>query len=256
MSDSSEYQKKKDFFAKMLTIFGRKPVLEALQDPKIDVFKLHLADSNKPTPVLNEMLQIAQRRNIEVAYYDKKSLSRISKNAKQDQGVALDIHCQHFGDVTEIVTKPIHNMQLLALDGVTNPQNVGMIIRSVAASPMHGLILANKGCAKLDSLVIKASAGAIFKANIYRCEQLDSCLKELSDNQFEIIAVDARGELKLGDAAGSGAKVFVMGNESEGISTKVKNICQRTLSIPMSNGVESLNVATAAALVAFQGLYR
>ena len=90
-NDSAEYLAKKAFFDKVLTIYGRNAVMEALADEAVTIHKLHLSKSNKDANVLEKMKDIAKKRDIEVVYHDKQSLSRISKNAKQDQGVALDI---------------------------------------------------------------------------------------------------------------------------------------------------------------------
>ena len=94
--DSEAYLKKKSFFDKVLTIYGRNAVMEALEDQAVSIHKLHLSKSNKDADVLEQMKSVAQKRGIEVKYHDKQSLSRISKNAKQDQGVALDIVLRAF----------------------------------------------------------------------------------------------------------------------------------------------------------------
>ena len=91
MQDSPEYIAKKSFYDKVLTVYGRNPVMEALEDESITIHKLHLSKSNKDADVLEQMKDIAKKRDIEVVYHDKQALSRISKNAKQDQGVALDM---------------------------------------------------------------------------------------------------------------------------------------------------------------------
>ena len=83
MEDSKEYLAKKAFFAKIITIYGRNSVLEVLEDKTIKIHKLHLADSNKSVAQLDRMVNIANSRDIEIDYHDKKALSRISKNAKQ-----------------------------------------------------------------------------------------------------------------------------------------------------------------------------
>ena len=95
--DSKEYLEKKAFFDKVLTIYGRNAVMEALEDNTITVHRLHLSNSNKDTGQLLGMKKIADQRGIEIRYHDKASLSRISKNAKQDQGVALDSGLDPFG---------------------------------------------------------------------------------------------------------------------------------------------------------------
>ena len=85
--DSQEYLDKKRFFDQLLTIFGRKPVLEALQEKGSKIHRLHLADSNKKAKILDDIIALAKDKGAEIIYHDSKALSRISKNAKQDQTV-------------------------------------------------------------------------------------------------------------------------------------------------------------------------
>jgi len=89
--DSKNYLNKKAFFDKVLTIYGRNAVLEALEDRSLTIYKLHLSSSNRASKQLDKMEKLAKKRDIEIAYHNKQTLSRISKNSKQDQGVALDI---------------------------------------------------------------------------------------------------------------------------------------------------------------------
>jgi len=105
MKDSPEYLAKKAFFEKVLTIYGRNAVLEALEDNTVSIHKLHLSKSNKDAPVLEQMKFLAEKRTIEIKYHDKQSLSRISKNARQDQGVALDIVLEHYGDAESFIAQ-------------------------------------------------------------------------------------------------------------------------------------------------------
>lgn len=240
----------------MLTIFGRKPVLEALQDTRLQPYRLHLADSNKRAALIDEMVDLAKQRGAEVLYHDKQSLSRISKNAKQDQGVALDIECAGFGDAEDLLANCPADLDLMALDGVTNPQNLGMIIRSVCASPMTGLLLPERGCARLDALVIKASAGTLFRARIYRCHDLAQTLADFVRIGAAVYGLEANASQSLASFTPRPRSIFVMGNETHGLSPEVRAVCTEGLSIPMCNGVESLNVSVAASLLAFRGLFR
>ena len=156
-SDSAEYLKKKVFFDQLITVYGRKPVLEILDDEKLDIYRLHLADSNRGGGIIDQIKQLAERRNIEVLYHNRAQLARISRNSKQDQGVACDIHCPGYQPYEQAINSLTEGdpKVLIAIDGVTNPQNLGMIIRSVTASPCYGLLLPTKGVAEISSLVIK-----------------------------------------------------------------------------------------------------
>lgn len=254
-TDTAAYTAKKRLFSRMLTVFGRKPVLEALQDEQLKAFRLHLADSNKPAAILTDLIRLAEARGVEVHYHDKTALSRISKNSQQDQGVALDIECEKLGDADGFLQDLPERFELIAVDSVTNPQNLGMIIRSVCASPITGLLLPEKGCAKLDALVIKASAGTLFRARILRCRDLAESLKTFSQHGARVYGLDAHAPQSISGFVPTARSIYVLGNETDGLSRPVAEACTDLLSIPMSHGVESLNVGVAASLLAFRSIF-
>ena len=235
-----------------ITLYGRKPALEALLNPALTVHCLHLATSNRPSGIISQLLKIASERKIEVRHHDRLALSRISKNSKQDQGVALDIRCENFCSVNDFLIRKIRGKTLLALDGITNPQNVGMIIRSATAAGVDGLLYPAKGVAALGPLVIKASAGTVFRAPIIHCDAVGTALAALKQAGFRIAVLDSGGDDSLYDFQPASPTVFVLGSESEGISQQTLEVADIRIRIPMKNGVESLNVAVAAALVAFR----
>ena len=232
-----------------LTLYGRKPVLEALQS---DVTALRLHTAGKPEGIMADIIRLARQHGIEIKHHNRRQLSFISKNTRQDQGVALDIEAPGLGDVADLPDGPGH---YLALDGLTNPQNLGMIVRSVAASPMNGLILPSHGSAQLDPLAYKASAGTLVRASIYRCEHLAPALAEFREQGFRIYGLDGSGEILLNELPSEARTIFVMGNESYGLSPEVRVICDQLVRIPMAGGVESLNVSAAATLVAFRQFF-
>ena len=251
MRDSADYQRKKAFFDSLLTIYGRKPVLEALRDPALSVYRLHLADSNKPGGIIAEMIAEAEKRDVEICWHDKKALSRISKNSKQDQGVAADLRLQGHRELEDFIREPgAKPFRLIALDGITNPQNLGMIVRSVCAGNVDGLILPRKGCAALSPLVIKASVGTLFKTTLLRCEDLQQGLQQLKP-LATLCTLSSHASESLFTYQPEGSVVYILGNETEGVSKEVAALSDQSLSIPMNNGVESLNVAVTAGLVAF-----
>ena len=247
MQDSQEYKDKKAFFEKIITLYGRNVVIEVLQDENVEVHKLHLASSNKPDGAVKTILSLAKSRKIEVTYHEKNSLSRISKNAKQDQGVAIDIIAKSYLNANEI--KKMSTYRLIALDGIQNPQNLGMIIRSCAAGNVDGIILPKKSSAKISPLVIKASAGTLFKLPIYFCNALEDILPDLDDTKIYALSSHAKNDIY--DLEPCKKSIFVLGNESDGVSQEVTKLCNNSISIPMKRGVESLNVAVTASLIAF-----
>ena len=248
--DSDEYLAKKAFFDKVLTIYGRNAVMEALEDEAITIHKLHLSKSNKDASVLEDMKRIAKKREIEVAYHDKQALSRISKNAKQDQGVALDIVLEHFGDEHGFMDTH-KSYRILALDGISNPQNLGMIIRSCAAGNLDAILLPTKGAAQISPLVIKASVGTLFKMPIIKTTNLTKTLKSFQSEGASLYTLSSHASNSYKEQSYSNKTIFVLGNESEGVSKAVESVCDKSIAIPMQRGVESLNVAVTASLLAF-----
>ena len=254
--DRPEYLARKKIFDHMITIYGRNPVLEVLRDPSLQIYRLHLAKSNRDSSTVRELKDLAAKRDIEVALHSREQLSRISRNNKQDQGVACDIYCPGFQPYQEAL-KDLKNLStadnpcIIALDSVTNPQNLGMIIRSVTASPAYGLLLPSKGSAAISPLVIKASAGTAFKGNILSCDDLEDSLKEFQKRGFKLCTLTSHNATPIKDFSAKDPIVFILGNETHGVRQSIMDISDYRISIPMENGVESLNVAVTAALVAF-----
>lgn len=235
-----------------LTIYGRNPVLEALQDRQLEVLRLHLARSNKDSTIIRQLRTLAEQRDIPVVLHGKLELSRISRNSRQDQGVAADLLCPSLQDVSCLYQQASAAGRFVALDGINNPQNLGMVIRSVGASACDGLVISRQtGNTRLSPLVIKASAGAFFKTPIYTCDDLEASLGKLQQAGFTIITLNADASHSLFGMQLPERCVFVLGNESEGISPGVAQLADINVAIPLQRGIESLNVAVTAALVAF-----
>ncbi|MEM8499577.1 MAG: RNA methyltransferase [Pseudomonadota bacterium] len=237
-----------------ITVYGRNPVLEALNNPGLQVDRLHLADSNKAGSTIQQMLGLAARRDIEVVYHGRRELSRISRNGRQDQGVALDIYCpttQSFDAWINQASTSASDLSLLALEGVTNPQNLGMCIRSASAAGVDAIFLAGKGSSGLNPLAIKASAGTVFNAPLVYCRDFVDAMASLKHLGCRIYTLAAAADHSLHDLVPPCHGVFVLGNETSGVSPELKSISTHSLSIPMQNQVESLNVAASATLVAF-----
>jgi 23S rRNA (guanosine2251-2'-O)-methyltransferase len=251
--DSQAYLDKKKFFDGILTIYGRKPVLEALQDKSTHIHRLHLADSNKSASIIEEITKLAKAKGAEVVFHSRQALSRISKNASQDQGVAADLICRGFQTHEHFLQQNTNKkFTLLALDGITNPQNLGMIIRSACAGNIDGILLPQHGSAQIDPLVIKASAGTVFRAPVLRCASLISALNDFKQQGTLICSMSSHAKSELKEFIPTQACIYVLGNETEGVSKEITQLCDQHVRIAMNNGVESLNVAVTAALIAFK----
>jgi 23S rRNA (guanosine2251-2'-O)-methyltransferase len=252
MPETTNYLEKKSFFDRVLTVYGRKPVLETLQDTTLVCHAVHLAHSNREAGIVAEIRQHAQQLGVPIKLHSREELARISKNGKQDQGVAVDVVCPSFRSLEDYLDAPADQpRRLLALDGINNPQNLGMIIRSAAAGKIDGVVLPRKGTAALGPLVIKASAGTLYRAPLLLCQSLPEALRLCQERSAQICILEADAPLSLFDYKEQGFCVYVLGNETEGVCTQVRALADTQLSIPMCNGVESLNVAVTASLIAF-----
>ncbi len=238
---------------KLLTVYGRKPVRETLLDPGIHCHALHLASSNREGGIITDIRKLAEQRDLPVRLHSRESLARISRNGRQDQGIALDVFCPAFGrlDAYLRTASAAAKGRLLALDGITNPQNLGMIIRSAAAGDIDGILLPGSGNASLGPLVIKASAGTIFRAPILMCDTLLAGLEQCRARGAEICILGAEAGQSLFERPAAPFTVYVLGNETDGVSDAARALADCALSIPMRNGVESLNVAVTASLIAY-----
>ena len=228
--------------------------MEALQDPRLCPSRLHLADSNKPGGIVGQIEKLAKTRAIDIQAHTRQALSRISKNGKQDQGVALDLFCPEFDsfdNFTAAGMKSSNGFKAVLLDGITNPQNVGMIIRSCCAAGINAIFYPRRSVAALGPLVIKSSAGTLFNAPIIQCEDARLTAQSLQARGFDIAVLDSHAETSLFDFKPAKPIVYVLGGETDGVDNTIKNAASVSLRIPMTNNVESLNVAVTAALVAF-----
>jgi len=239
----------------LLTLYGRNAVLEALEDDALDCRMLHLATSNRPGGTISDIRRAAGRRGVPARSHSREALARISRNGRQDQGVALDVYCPKLREF-ESVLAPAANVDgrchLIALDGVTNPQNLGMAIRSATAAGIDGFLCADRGNPALGPLVIKASAGTVFRAPLLRCADIAHAARTLQRDGFTVYRLQAAAPQDLRTAQPfANRALFVLGGETDGISDDVRQLPGEDLAIPMANGVESLNVAVSAALVAY-----
>lgn len=141
------------------------------------------------------------------------------------------------------------------LDGVSNPSNVGMVLRVAVAAGIVATVVPTSGVPELGSLVIKASAGVALRAPVLRSVSALSAVRSLRNGGVEVFALEAGAESLWSwsppDASTSGLVAFVLGNESTGVDPEVRAASSGAVAVPLEGGVESLNVAAAAAVVAF-----
>ena len=238
-----------------ITVFGRKPVLEVLADRSLEIDKVVLA-TNAREASAQEILRLAGERGVTVRREPADRVTRLSRNGRQDQGVVADVRSVGMTLIdpwiADLPASTAEGRSVLVLDGVTNPANVGMILRSATAAGLDGVVLPRRGTAEVGPLVIKASAGVAFRAPILRTPTVEHALEGLQGAGFTLLALEADVPQSLFDTPFPERTALVLGSETHGVTPEARAWIHDWVSIPMAGGVESLNVAAAATVVAFE----
>ncbi|WP_405064500.1 RNA methyltransferase [Kribbella sp. NBC_01505] len=233
---------------KWITIYGRKPVLEALADPTLSVAKVVVAD-NATGGSLQEILRAADQSGTPVERATASRVKWLAGNGKHDQGVVADVNAPRMTPLDEFVReRGKRPTNVFLLDGVTNPGNVGMILRTATGAGFDGVILPRAGTPHVGPLVIKASAGIAFQAPIVNTSTAKTAVDTLRTAGYHVYGLSARTRDSLFRTELAPRAVYVLGGETNGITVSTDS----DLQIPLHAGVESLNVAVAAAVVAFE----
>lgn len=232
-----------------MTVFGRKPVLEALTDRRLDVDKVILAD-NARGAAAREIIDAAGARSVRVERASAHRVKVLAGNGKQDQGVLADVVAPRMRRLADgLAARPA---TVLVLDGITTPANVGMILRTATAAGIEGIVVPRRGVASIDPLVVKASAGVAFHAPVLRCYTAEEACAALRDAGYPLYALDGAARQSVFDASLPRRAAYVLGGETAGVSPEARKHVTGLVSIPMAGGVESLNVASAAAVLCFE----
>ncbi len=143
---------------------------------------------------------------------------------------------------------------LVALDRITDPGNLGAVVRSAAAAEAVGILLGGEGTVGLTPVVAKASAGTLERIPVAREPRLRKRLMDLRTQGFRVVVLDGRGDIPWDRADLSGPVVLVAGGEGAGVRTGLREVAEQTVAIPLGRGVESLNVSAAVAVVLFEAV--
>lgn len=181
---------------------------------------------------------------------DGSALSRILPAGAAHQGLALEGPEPEGVDLEDFAPEP--GAVLLMLDQVTDPGNVGTILRSAAAFGARGIILQDRRAPRLSGALAKAAAGAVDILPVARTVNLSRALDRLSDLGWRAVGLDGGAARDLSDVLDGGPVVLVLGSEGDGVRRLVAEHCDETARIPMPGGFESLNVAAAAAVALYE----
>ena len=231
-------------------LVGRNPVVEALR-AKIPATALYVALGIESDERVTEALRIAGDRGLALLEVTRGELDRRTGGLLH-QGIALQVPPYSYAELADVLaaanestTAPL----LLALDGITDPRNLGAVIRSAAAFGAHGVIIPERRSAAVTAAAWRTSAGTAARVPVAQVTNLVRALKECQKAGLFVIGLDADGDVSLDDLeAAVDPVVVVLGSEGRGLSRLVGETCDLTVSIPMSGAAESLNASVAASV--------
>ncbi|UNK71785.1 23S rRNA (guanosine(2251)-2'-O)-methyltransferase RlmB [Microbacterium sp. H1-D42] len=237
------------------TVTGRNSVLEALRT-KIPATAFYIAQRVEMDDRVKEMLSITRHREIPMLEVTRQELDRMAGFDGVHQGVALKVppyEYAHPQDLLEQVIDRGETPLFIALDGITDPRNLGAIIRSTAAFGGHGIILPQRRSASVNSAAWKTSAGAAARLPVALAANLTSQLKEFKKQGVFVLGMDGGGDVELPNLQlADRPVVIVIGSEGKGLSRLVAETCDQIVSIPISAATESLNAGIAASVALYQ----
>ncbi|MHB0977547.1 MAG: 23S rRNA (guanosine(2251)-2'-O)-methyltransferase RlmB [Candidatus Aquicultorales bacterium] len=236
----------------MEAIGGRRTVLELLRSGRI-VTKIHMAKGLKPNEAMRAVIEAAEAKNIPVQWVDRRRIDEEAGGGVH-QGIVAFVEEFKFRDLSEVLERlgERKSAVMVALDGVTDPHNVGALIRTADCAGVDALILPKRRSASVTATVHKASAGAVEYVPIVQVGNLASAIDRIKEAGFWSYGADASSEVALFGFDFPGKVLLVLGSEGAGLSRLIREKCDGLISIPMKGRVASLNVSVAGALMMYE----
>ena len=236
-------------------VTGRNSVLEALR-AKIPATTLYLATRIEYDDRVKEILQLATKRGIPMLEVMRPELDRLAGFDSVHQGVALKVPPYEYAHPMELLEKTISQGKVplfVALDGITDPRNLGAIIRSVAAFGGHGVIVPQRRSVGLTASAWKTSAGAAARTPVAMATNLTQTIKAYKEQGVFVLGLAGDGDVSLPNLALAKQPVLiVVGSEGKGLSRLVTDNCDAVVSIPIHASTESLNAGIAASVTLYE----
>lgn len=239
MKDKNEY------------IFGIHPVREALRSRKRFVFQLFIEKKATRHRPVEEIIRLAKRNNVKIERIEPKMMDKLSKK-QNHQGVIIrveKISLMKFNDAAQEL-EPKKNHLWLAVDEMTDPQNLGSIIRSAACLGFDAIVLPQRRTVGLTPAVYKAASGMVEKIKIVEANNLNSVILELKKLGFYIYGADMQGTPAMKMKYKLPA-MLIIGSEGFGLRYKTREHCDGLISIPQVEGTDSLNASSAASIIMY-----
>jgi 23S rRNA (guanosine2251-2'-O)-methyltransferase len=233
------------------TVVGRNPVVEALR-ADVPATALYVASGMAPDERVTEAVQLVGRRGVALLEISRPEMDRLTAGALH-QGVALAVPAYTYADPADVLARALESGQpplLVAVDGVTDPRNLGAIVRSAAAFGAHGVLVPERRSAGMTASAWRTSAGTAARIPVARCTNLVRTLKEWAAAGLMVVGLDADGTIDTDSfELATGPLVLVIGSEGRGLARLTRSVCDATVSVPMARSVESLNASVAAGVV-------
>ncbi|MYT18373.1 23S rRNA (guanosine2251-2'-O)-methyltransferase [Streptomyces sp. SceaMP-e96] len=240
-------------------VVGRNPVFEALRDgvPATTLYVQQFIDTDER---VRAALQVASERgDIHLMEAPRPELDRMT-NGLNHQGMVLQVPPYDYAHPEDLAAAAFDNGDdplIVALDGVTDPRNLGAVVRSVCAFGGHGVVVPERRAAGMTAGAWKTSAGTAARTPVARATNLTRTLESYQKAGLTVVGLAADGEMELQDVAAlDGPVVIVVGSEGKGLSRLVGETCDVRVRIPMPGGAESLNAGVAAGVVLWEAARR
>ena len=233
-------------------IEGRNAVIEALR-AGLSIDKVFIAKGETDS-TLSYIASAARGSGAVVVETDRRKLDSMS-STRSHQGVIAQAACTEYatvGDVLDIARQRDEEPNIVLCDGITDPHNLGAIIRTCEAAGVHGVIIPKRRSAGLTATVAKTSSGAVYHMAIARVTNLAAAIEQLKEAGVWVFEISADGKEPLWECDLTGAAAFIIGSEGAGISRLVREKCDLSIRIPMYGKISSLNASVSAATVVYE----
>ena len=229
-------------------IIGQHAVIEALRNPKRKVLRVFLTEESKKN-IHRKSPKKNLLEDVKVYFKTKKELDKYStKENLLHQGYVAEIEHLEKPILKEFI-KENNDITLVCLDGVTDPRNIGSLIRSAASFDIDGILIKERNFPSESKLMYKAASGAIEYINIFEVSNINSTLKNLKDKNFWVYGFDGKGEKNFTEIEWKGNNILVFGSEGFGMHQQTSKYSDFLVKIDISKKVESLNISNSAAIV-------
>jgi 23S rRNA (guanosine2251-2'-O)-methyltransferase len=232
-------------------VAGKNSVIEALR-AKIPAKELVVAIKVELDEKISEAIRLAKNADLPIKELPRRTLDDLT-GFSNHQGIALIIKPFNYTEFAKLITKAKKPMMLIGLDSITDPHNLGAVVRSAAAFGADGVVIPERRNAAMTGSAWKASAGAAARMPISQVTNLVRAIEDAKKAGCFIIGLDAEGNVSLAKMNLATESIFIIvGSEGKGLSRLVREKCDLVVSIPMQSSVESLNASVAAAIIMHQ----